>query len=396
MRVGVDATCWSNPRGYGRYTRGLLNALLDRSAPHDYVLFVDAYTWQNTRWPIPETARCVVVQTSQAQGLAASANGRRPWADVWAMTRAVTREVLDVLFYPSVYSYFPALTGARVILGVHDVIPEDFPKIIFPDPFRRRLWRTKAWLAHRRADYIVTVSEHARAGIMRHFGHAPERVWVVGEAPDPVFRPIADREAVEQTLARHGLDPAARFVIHVGGLNPHKNLTVLLETLAHLREQPGFSDLRLVLVGPLEEDVFTPGARQIRQVVTRLKLDRVVHFTGYLPDEEVARLLNAAQALVMPSLEEGFGLPAVEAAACGTPVIATANSPLPQLLKGGGVFINPSQPGALQAALTQLLADDDYRQRLGSAALQSAQSLSWPRAAGEFQRLLTAVETRAG
>ena len=117
-----------------------------------------------------------------------------------------------------------------------------------------------------------------------------------------------------------------------------------------------------------------------------------VHPQKLLSDEEVVTLLNHAQALVMPSVNEGFGLGAVEAAACQTPVIATRNSPLPRLLAGGGYFIDPHQPADLQDALQQLLADPARQQQLGQVAYQQAQKLTWSAAADQFRALLTHLQ----
>ena len=377
-------------RGYGRYARGLLTALLAEPSPHEFVFFVDVHT--ETAWSFPEGAQVVVVSTKEAPTEAATADGRRSILDLWAMTSALARMPLDVLFYPSVYTYFPAITRARIVLGVHDIIPELYPKLVFPSRHQRFLWQAKGWLAHRQADYILTVSDHAKDGIVHYFGWDTDFVWVVGEAPDPVFRPNTDQFAISQALTRQGLDPDSRFIVCLGGLNPHKNMEVLFEAMTKLRRQPQFADLQLVLVGPAESDSFTPGAATARQIVAQSGLSEAVHFTGYLPDTEVACLLNAAQLLAMPSLEEGYGLGAVEAAACGTPVVATKHSPLPQLLAGGGLFVDPRRPQEVTAALAEILGDKSKRQEMGRVALSRAQELTWQRAAGQFLELLAAIE----
>ena len=391
MRVGIDATCWSNPRGYGRYARGLLTALVAESSPHDFILFVDASTRADPRWPMPLQAQYVVVPTAEAPARAASAAGSRSLRDVWAMSTAVARTPLEVMFYPSVYTYFPALTRARTVLGVHDVIAEDYPRLVFPDARGRVLWRLKGWLAHRQADYVVAVSDHAKAGILRRFGHRPDRVWVVSEAPDPAFRPVENAGAVERALARHGLAMSERFIVCLGGLNPHKNLDMLLEVVAGLRREARFGDLRLALIGPAESDIFTPGASQTRLTAARLGLDGAVRITGYLPDDEVACLLSAARALALPSFDEGFGLAAIEAAACGTPVIATRNSPLPRLLEGGGFFLDPTQPEAWRRALAEILDDEGLCARLGRTAREQARRLTWRQSAGQMLGLLDVI-----
>lgn len=392
MRVGVDATCWSNPRGYGRFTRNLLAALLAEPDGRQYVLFIDRATYDCCPWPLPAGAEIVVVETQAAPSAAASAHGSRSPADLWRMSSAVAGQELDAFFFPSVYTWFPAPPGLRVLLGVHDVIAETYAQQVFPGRLQRTLWNVKGWLGRRQATYIVTVSDYARDRIAAHFHWPAERLWVVGEAPAPVFRPLAERGATVAALAAHGLAPDIRYIMCLGGLNPHKNLSMLLDVLGHLHADPRYAGLHLVLVGPAEEDTFTPGAGVLRKHLHALGLQGAVHFTGFIDDEEVVAWLNGALALVMPSLEEGFGLGAVEAAACGTPVVATCNSPLPQLLAGGGYFVDPLQPEQLAAALISLLDDEDRRRSLGETALRRASELTWPRAAGQFRALLGRLE----
>ncbi|MBW8011262.1 MAG: glycosyltransferase family 4 protein [Chloroflexi bacterium] len=392
MRIGIEATSWTNPRGYGRYTRGLLRAVLEEPSEHEFILFIDDHVQNDERWLLPDNAKCVVAETKQSMTSAASASGRRSLRDLAAMARVVSRTPLDVFYFPSVFTYFPIFTKAKVLVGIHDVIAEDYPHLVFPLRKRRYLWNFKSWLARRQADYIVAVSEYSKAGIQRRFGWQPELIWVVGEAPAAVFKPIDDREGIAHSLAMHGLDPDARYIIALGGLNPHKNLGMLFSVFAELKKDIRFAELRLVLVGPAESDIFTPGIGDARENVSKLNLQSSVHFTDFIPDSEVVNLLNAAQVLVMPSLAEGFGLGAVEAAACGTPVIATNNSPLPQLLVGGGLFIDPFKSQELLAALVELLDDDNRRNQMGKAALARAQKLTWQKAALEFFSLLNKIE----
>ena len=392
MRIGIDATCWSNARGYGRYARSLLTALLAEPTQHEYIFFIDRQTQHDPRWPLPSGIRYVVAETQQSPTEAASANGQRSLRDLWAMTTVVAREPLDVFFYPSLYTYFPIITRASVLLGVHDVIVDEYPRLIFPDPLRLRLWQIKSWLAHQQAHYIVTVSDHARAGILRHFHHPANRVWIVGEAPAVIFQPMTDENALLVVLNRFDLTRSTRFVICLGGLNPHKNLGILISAIAELRKEPQFADLQLVLVGPAENDLFTPGTADLRRLVADLNLESVIRFTGYLPDEDVACLLNAATVFAMPSFDEGFGLGAVEAAACGLPVVATCNSPLPRLLEGAGIFIDPQQPHQLLSAVRNILSDETGRKLMGQIALTRARALTWQKAAQQFNALLTEVE----
>lgn len=386
MRVGIDATSWSDRRGYGRFTRGLLEALLVADSEHELLFFVDRQTHEHSA--LPTGGSWVVVPTGASPTEAAAHSSRRSVGDLWAMATAVRRARPDILFFPTVYTFFPVLTGATVIVGVHDVIPEDYPRLVFPALPGRFFWRLKTRLAHLQADHILTVSHHARRGILRHYGHPPERVHVVDEAADPIFRPLPPADIDAAVLARQGLAPGERFVVYLGGMNPHKNLASLVAAVAAVRARPGLEDLQLLLVGEVEKERFSPGVEAVRAQITAHHLASAVRFTGFVSDADTVHLLNAAQALILPSFAEGFGLPAVEAAACGTPVIATRNSPLPELLAGGGLFIDPHQPQELTAALAQLLGDEAQRSEMGRTALARARALSWQRSAQQLLALL--------
>jgi glycosyltransferase involved in cell wall biosynthesis len=380
MRIAVDLTSWSNRRGYGRFTRGLVGALLAHPQGHDFVLFVDDAAAAAS---LPDGARAVVVPTAGRLGHAVGAGDRRSLATLAALRRATAAARPDWLVYPTVYSYFPAPRGCRTVVGIHDVIPEAHPRLVFPDLRGRLYWRLKSWAARRRADYVLTVSDYSRDRLRHRFGIAAQRLWVVEEAADPVFRPLPPGELDRDLLERLGLAGGEPTVAYLGGLNPHKNLLALVDAVAELRRRPALAGVRLLFLSDLD-DRFTPGREALFARLAERGLSAAATFPGFLADAQVVQALNAATLLALPSLEEGFGLPAVEAAACGTPVVATCRSPLPQLLAGGGLFVDPARPPELVAALAALLEDGALRARLGAAARERAARLTWPRAAEQF------------
>lgn len=384
MRIGVEATCWAHRRGYGRHVRALLSTAVELDHGNRYVFFVDSDAAQG----LPPGADVVRVRASAPAVQAARSDGRRRLGDLWAMSRALSRPDLDCLLFPTVYSYVPVLSRAFKMVFIHDVIPERFPQYVFPTAAGRLQWNLKSSLARRQAGLILTVSEFSRRGIIEHFGEEPRRVRVVGEAGDPVFR-VLDKPALSEALLRLGIDPGQRLLVFVGGFSPHKNLSGLLDALAPLAEK--WSDLRLVLVGDYETDAFFSCYREIRDRAAKPPFAGRVIFSGYLPDEDLVNLLNLATALVLPSYIEGFGLPAIEAAACGLPVIATTASPLPELLGDGALYVKPGDTAALRSALERVLTDCELRRRLREQGLRAAAALSWERAARELLAIFDEV-----
>lgn len=389
MRIGVDATCWSNKRGYGRFARALLNNLLAIDRANSYVFFEDS---AEPAFELPRTAEVVSVPTGKPAVQAASADGRRSLRDLWRMSQAVSRHALDLFFFPSVYTFYPILNRLPKLVTIHDTIAELFPKLVFPTRASQLAWKAKLALGRWQATTIVTVSDYSRQCLIRHFGIPPSRLRVVNEASDPIFCPL-DRAEGNGLLPRYGLSDGDPFILYVGGFSPHKNLPLLLDVFQDLWRRPGLENLRLVLVGDYTGDSFFSGYRELREKVAKNRLDSRVVFTGYLPDSQLVVLLNRARVLVLPSYSEGFGLPAIEAAACGTPVVATTASPLPGLLGEGGLYVAPDDRAGLTANLAEVLTNAELRGRMGAAGLRAARSLTWENSA---RQLLSIFEEVAG
>jgi glycosyltransferase involved in cell wall biosynthesis len=379
MRIGVDATCWANPRGYGRFTRELLRALVPLAPDDAFTCFVDdaAATVFDLAAP---NVRLVRVAQGEAPTRAAAAGGSRAPADMLRLTRAVWREDLDVFFSPTVYTYFPLPPRLAAVVTVHDVIAERFPDLTLPAARARLFWRAKVALALLQARLVLTVSEFAAREIAEVLGVPRGAIRVAGEAPAPAYRPGAPAE-VAAAAARAGLPAGARWFTYVGGFGPHKHVDAIVRAHAAVCRDARGAIPYLLLVGATAGDVFHSDQAAIRRAIADAGTGPLVRWTGFLPDEELRQLHSGALALVLPSAAEGFGLPAVEAAACGAPVIATTASPLPELLAGGGIFVRPGDAGAIAAAMRTLLADEPARRALGARARERAAALTWERGA---------------
>lgn len=309
------------------------------------------------------------------------------------MGQTVGRSDLDVMYFPSVYSYYPVPGRMPVAVALHDTIAERYARIVFPSWRTHLLWKLKVFLARRRAQGIITVSEWSRQSIADWFGIPANRIFVTPEAPSAVFGTVDAPDIRYQWLDRHGVPRNATYLVYVGGFNPHKNLSMLIQALAAVRQRMSTIDLRLVLVGDYKGDLFHSTVQALREQIRSLELETAVLFAGFVPDEELRHVYAGATALVLPSLEEGFGLPAVEAAICATPCVATRNSPLPQLLEGGGLFIDPENLEELETALLEIVGNPESQRQLADTALDRARQLNWGRTA---DATLQALETVVG
>ena len=380
MRVGVDACCWINVRGYGRYIRELLRSMVAISPDDEFVCFVDPWTHERFDLNAPNVT-AVRVELSSAPSRAAAAEGYRAPFDMLKLTRAVWKEPLDVFFSPSVYTYFPLPPRLPAVVAIHDAIAERFPRLTLPSRRDRLFWRAKVRLAVWQSRLILTVSEFSARELASILGIPPSRIRVSSEAPPAAYRPSESQDEVRAAAERLGLPKDAQWVIYVGGFNPHKHVDVIVRSHAAVARMRRDRPLYLLLVGDAGGDVFHANLERIRAEISEQGSGSLVKWTGFLPDEELRHLHSGAVALLLPSACEGFGLPAVEAAACGSPVVATTESPLPELLRGGGIFVPPGDEAALTEAMRVLLGDERRRQMMGIKAKEQVARLSWTESA---------------
>jgi len=379
VRIGVDACCWANGRGYGRFTRELMTTMV-RQAPEDEFVFLADERAAECFDLSEDNVRLERVVLSESPVYAASAHKNRRVADMLRLTRAVGREGLDVFFSPSVYSYFPLPPRQRAVVAIHDVIADRYPHLTLPSRRSRLFWKAKVGLALQQARLILTVSDYSARAIHEFLGVPTSRIRVAGEAPAPVYQP-GDEEEVRRAATAVGIPEGGRWFVYVGGFNPHKRVTSLVWAHARLLREERENGPYLLLVGDPESDAFHKNVDRIREAIAEAGTGDRVLWTGFVPDDELRHLHTGALALVLPSAAEGFGLPAVEAAACGTPVVATTQSPLPDLLHGGGIFVAPGDQETLEGALRLLSKDPELRARMGKRALAGARALTWEQGA---------------
>jgi glycosyltransferase involved in cell wall biosynthesis len=365
-----------------------------RRAPDDhFILFADTRAAAALALP-GSNAELHVVPQRVAPTLAASADGHRSVPDMLRFTRAVWRRRPDVFFSPSSYTYFPLPPGLPAVVTIHDVIAERFPALTLPTPRARLFWGLKTRLALRQARAVATVSDFAARDIGATLGVARERTHVLGEAPAAAYRPCDSADEIAAAARGAGVPAGSPWFVYVGGFNPHKCVELAVRAHAAVARESDRPPHQ-VLVGTTADDVFHGALAEIRAAIAEAGTETLVRWTGFMSDEALRPLLAGAVALLLPSRHEGFGLPAVEATACGTPVIATTASPLPQLLEGGGLFVMPGDIPGFTRAMRTLLHDPAMRQRMGERAHARASELSWDRAADAALAALRGVARTA-
>ena len=376
--VGIDATLWRNRRGYGRFARNAVEALVAADPTVRYRLYVDPETAPFVAVPGAEL-RCVRLE--RRPDVAAADGSSRGPRDLLRFARAVHADAPDAFLVTSLLTYVP-IPGVPLVVGLHDTIPHELPELVLPDRRARALWRLKERDAIRRAARLFTVSSASRASLANAFGLPPERLSVVPEAPDPVFTRAA---GAEPPLP---VPPGEPFVLcAAGGISPHKNVETLLEAYARLTDGAP----RLVVVGALGDETYASSASSVGARASRLGLgDRVV-FPGYVPDDVLAALYRRATVVVNPSRAEGFGLTAVEAAACGAPLLLSDLPAHRETLGRAALLFDPLDAGELAARLDELLADEGLRSRVARRCAEAVAGRSWAAAGLALSKLVHAA-----
>ena len=364
MRVGLNALFLARPlTGSGRYVRHLVEELARLGRGHEYLLFGPAgaqpaeLAWRSVRTPFDSWSEILA----------------KVWFEQVGFPRACRRAGVDVAHYP----YFAApLAGLRpVIVTAHDLIPMLFPQ--YRGSARVRLYTALVAASARRASLVITDSAASRDDVVRRLGVPEERVRVIYLAADERFRPAADPAAVDAARRRYGLPD--EYLLYLGGLDYRKNVPRLLQAYA-LAHREGLA-LPLVVAGSLPR----PSALfpDLRGEVERLGLSSSVVFCGPGADEDTPLLFQAATAFVYPSLYEGFGLPPLEAMACGTPVVCANSSSLPEVVGDAALTVDPTDVTGLAAALRTIARDAGLREDLRGRGLARAAQFSWRRTAEE-------------
>jgi len=306
--------------------------------------------------------------------------GNKPWR-MGVLLSQMLRRPMDRTFgavniFHATNHLLAHFKQARTVFTLHDLIFLHFPEY----HLRYNRWYLTFAMPRylQAADVIVTPSECSRQDAIKFYGLPESKIKVIYEAAAPNFKPSADTTTLGHTRHKYGLPP--QFILHVGTIEPRKNLSRLLDAFKSLLvDRP---DLKLVLVGKkgwLYDSFF--------QKLQALGLQEKVIFPGYVEEADLPAFYQLAEVFVFPSLYEGFGLGPLEAMACGTPVVCSNNSSLPEVVGQAGLLFDPTDTAALTAALRRVLSDGDVRDELKRRSLARAQKFSWGKAVSELETI---------
>ena len=365
MKIGIDCravTAAGLGRGLGIYTANLAQYLAMNGAAHQFVLFcshrqrtVDFFERISQE---PNVTLCGLTRPTRAIFF---------WDQVCWYTR-LQRERID-LFHSPVYGV-PLFCPCQRVLTIHDLTPLLFPEAV--QKLRHKAVFRFNFFTGTYAEHIITSSYNSKHDIMRCLHIPEEKITVIPDGVGEQYRVVHEAHVLETVRDRYHIP--GRFLLYVGGFDRNKNLVALLQAFRRLLENyPGLKEtLSLVFTGAL-----TPAADTLRALSREWGLERSVIFTGFAPEEDLIRLYNAAEVFVFPSLYEGFGLPPLEAMACGTPVICSKAASLPEVVGDAAVQVSPDSPAELASAIYDVLSNPQLQEKMRRHGLERARRFSW-------------------
>jgi len=382
-RVGIDYTAaHEQGGGIGRYVRELAEALfrLEEAQQHEYALFVAGAI----RSQLPQLA----THAGLTYEWRATPLTNRWLARLWHRSHipvpieSITGSV--DLFHATDFVLPPTRQTTRTILTVHDLSFIHTPETASPR-LRQYLNRVVP-RSVQKADFILADSEATQRDVIAYYGVAESKIDVLLSGVNPRFAPVTDIARLEHIRNKYGIGERP-FIFTVGTIQPRKNYGRLIEALAHIRAHG--HDLSVVIAGGrgwLEDDIY--GAIETHD------MEPYVQFIGYADDTDLPALYSSAGAVWFVSLYEGFGLPVLEAMACGAPVITSNVSSLPEVAGDAAIKVSPTDLSAICDGMLGLLEDDELRNRLISRGFERAAQFTWEKAASKllttYNRVLNA------
>lgn len=360
MRIGIDIRVLGrNRRGFEAYVRGLLKHLHEAGPDDEFVLYLDH--------PVDEQ---ILAQRNYRPKVIPSGPHSLHWTNM-ALPRAAREDRVDLFHFPASNTWFAS--GIKTAVTLHDIsfmLSYDVPFMPFYTRAYARLLLRQMRL---KADMLITDSETSRRDICAYMKIPHSRVRVVHLGVDEKFRPL-DPDYARSQLVAIGVGNRP-YLLYVGGLDARKNLRTLVRAFDIFRDDTNCNPL-LVVVGEAQKAMGNIAVSPDSIVAGSRHRDDVI-FLGYISDDDLVTLYNGALLLVIPSLYEAFGLTAVEAMACGTPVIASNNAALPEICADAALYFSPTEPEQIAHCIDRALSDSALAQRMRQRGLERAKLFSW-------------------
>lgn len=374
LRIGIEAQRLFRPHKHGMdiVALELIRQLQEIDATNEYYIFVKP---DEDNRVLRETANCKIVEIP---------GGPYPLWEQRKLTQAVKQHRVDLLHCTS--NTAPLNPGVPLVITLHDIIYLESVSLTKGTWYQRLGNIYRRWNVPRvvpACQQILTVSAYEQQRIMQHFKLSEDQVQVVYNSVGSHFKVIDDAAKLASIKSKYGLPD--KFIFFLANTDPKKNLVGVLRALALLKTQ-GQLQLPLVMLDYAEEHLTT-----LLAAIGAPELRADIKLCGYVPNQELPYIYSLSSVFLYPSLRESFGIPILEAMACGTPVITSNTSSMPEVAGGAALLIDPAEPAALAAAIQRLQSEPELSQQLISRGLARARQFSWARTAEQVRGIYESV-----
>lgn len=359
MRIGIDASTIGTQGGPRTYVLNLISSILEIDKENDYVVF---YNSEEHLGRFPQAKEVVVPFSNPATRL---------FREHLLMAYHYKKERLDIVHNPK--SAISILKPCKTVVTIFDLIPVTNPET--EKWMARVYWKIQIPIAARHADFVITSSEFAKKEIIGRYGTPGDRIRVIPISYNIHCRPIGAGPEAEAARKRYSMPD--KYILYVGTIQPRKNISTLIKAYSSLAKI-GRIKHKLVITGRkgwLYDPLF--------ELIKDEEMEERIVFTGFVPDEELPYIYNGADLFVYLSLFEGFGIPPLEAMACGIPVICSNTTSLPEVVGDAGMLVAPTDQKAVEEAILKVLENADLRADMREKGLIQAKKFSWERTARE-------------
>ncbi|MEG1256442.1 glycosyltransferase family 1 protein [Clostridium sp.] len=368
MNIAIDGRGinWYNGSGIGTYTENLLKNLLNIDKDNFYQLYWSGENYQNYQKENTNIVMC-------------SKKYQRFFQDNF-FPQNLKGENIDLYHIPQNGIGLSNEITCKTVVTIHDLIPYIMPETVGRGYLLKFLKELP--IITELSSGILTVSEYSKQDILRFFPMDENKIFVTPLAADKKYMPLDKAKCKSIIKEKYGIDKP--FILYIGGFSKRKNVYSLITSFAKLKNHMN-KEYNLVIVGSYRDE-----SQELVKLVDKLNMNKYIKFTGFAPDEDLPIYYNACECFAYPSLYEGFGLPPLEAMSCGTPVISSNTTSIPEVVGDSGILIDPYQDNSLLKAMELMLGSETLRNELSKLSLSRSKLFSWENTA---RKTLAAYKT---
>ncbi|CCJ33162.1 glycosyltransferase family 4 protein [Caloramator australicus] len=361
MKIGIDsrASIWYRGTGIGTYTYQLIKNICLIDKENDYLLFLPK---DKLDFELDENFKVKHIEKSDKETF---------WEEV-DVPNILTDTGIEIYHVPQNGIGLPYEKTCKFVITLHDVIPYKMPETVGPQYLKIYLQEIPKIVPL--CDGIITVSEYSKMDIHKTLGYPLDKIYVTYLAAEDIYKPINKeycRKIIKEKYCLEG-----DFILYVGGFSPRKNIKGLIQAFSLIKNK--IKGFKLLILGKKGRSYY-----DYRDLALSLGLKNECLFPGFIPVEDLPLFYNASYMLIYPSFYEGFGLPPLEAMACGTPVIASNTTSIPEVLKEDALYVNPQNPYEIAENILRLIEDKKLYEDLKLKGLLRSSSYSWKKTAVE-------------